>query len=140
MENRGRSGPPLLMHHTGLFDDGGTQRIPVNVYEATDAVVIVAPMPGVRATDVVVRLDGSTLLLRAGLRTAAPKDYLVHEWFYGLYERVVELPPGFEGDVQAALGHGQLAIRVERAPRLVDAGAPSTALVHPLEPLSGPVL
>ncbi len=93
----------------------GPQRVPLNVYETTEAVVVVAPMPGVQAEDVAVAVDGTGHLhLSARLRTAAPKDYLLHEWDYGDYERVYELPPGFDGPVVASLGNGQLAVRVAR--------------------------
>jgi len=93
----------------------GPQHIPLNVYETTDAVVIVAPMPGVRVDDVAVSLDDDGHLhLSARLRTAAPKDYLLHEWDYGAYERSYDLPEEFAGAVTASLGNGQLAVRVER--------------------------
>ena len=93
----------------------GPQQIPLNVYETTEAVVVVAPMPGVRAEDVQVSVDDDGHLhLVARLRTAAPKDYLLHEWDYGAYERTYELPGDYAGGVTASLGNGQLAVRVER--------------------------
>jgi HSP20 family molecular chaperone IbpA len=90
------------------------QDLPVNMYEATDAVVVVAPMPAVMADDVHVRVDGRHLHIDAGQRTEAEKDYLLHEWTYGPYERAVELPDGFGGGGEATLGNGQLAVRVTR--------------------------
>ncbi|MGH8978112.1 MAG: Hsp20/alpha crystallin family protein [Acidimicrobiia bacterium] len=104
-----------------------TQTVPVNLYETTDALVVVAPVPAVTADDVTIELTGSTLRFWAHLRSAAPRDYLVHEWDYGGYEREVELPAGFGRDVEASLGSGQLAIRVLRG----DAGASTiTATPH----------
>lgn len=116
-----------------LLDGGdasaGTQRIPLNVYETTEAMVIVAPMPGVQAEDVAIAVDGKGQLhLSARLRTAAPKDYLLHEWDYGSYERVYELPEGFDGALSASLGNGQLAVRVARDG---ERGTDSPILVHP---------
>ena len=93
----------------------GPQRVPLNVYETTEALVIVAPMPGVQADDVGVSVEAGIVRLAARLRTAAPKDYLLHEWDYGAYERDFDLPAGFDGPVSASLGNGQLAVRVERA-------------------------
>ena len=98
----------------GGDDSAGPQRIPVNVYETTDALVVVAPMPGIMPDDVEIVAGNDELRLRARLRTAAPKDYLVHEWDYGGYDRVVTLPDGFAGPVTASLGNGQLAVRVSR--------------------------
>jgi HSP20 family molecular chaperone IbpA len=83
------------------------QRLPVNVYETTGAVVVVTPMPAVMASDVHVTLDGRSLSIRAECRTPAEKDYLLHE-------RDLELPDGFAGMAEASFANGQLALRVER--------------------------
>lgn len=90
------------------------QRVPVNVYEATGALVVVCPMPAVKADDVTIELGSGTLRFWARLRSAPPKEYLVHEWEYGGYEREVDLPEGFGGGVEATLSNGQLAVRVLR--------------------------
>ena len=91
-----------------------TQTVPVNVYEAADAIVVVAPLPAVTADDVTIELEDNCLRLWASLRSAAPRDYLVREWDYGGYEREVTLPEGYGRAVEASLGNGQLAIRVLR--------------------------
>jgi HSP20 family molecular chaperone IbpA len=90
------------------------QMIPVNAYETTGAMVIVAPLPAVAPQDVTVELRPGSLRFWAHLRSAAPRDYLIHEWDYGGYEREVELPSGYGSGVEASLGNGQLAIRVLR--------------------------
>lgn len=91
------------------------QQVPVNMYEADGAVVIVAPLAGVMLDDIDVKLDGSRLSIRAQMRTAAPKDYVLHEWHYGPYERTVDLPPGFGPQLETSFGNGQLAVRVLRS-------------------------
>ena len=90
------------------------QSVPVNVFETTGALVIVAPLPAVAADDVTIELRDHRLRFWAHLRSAAPRDYLVHEWEYGAYEREVDLPDGYGSAVEASLGNGQLAIRVLR--------------------------
>lgn len=92
----------------------GAQQVPVNVYETTEALVVVAPMPAVGAEDVEISREGDRVRLRAELRSAAPRDYLMHEWEYGLYERELTLPPGFAGAMTATLGRGQLALSIRR--------------------------
>ena len=100
------------------------QRVPVNVHETTEALVIVAPLPAVTAKDVTVELRPGAVRFWAQLRSAGPRDYLVHEWHYGGYEREVDLPAGFGGGVEATLTNGQLAIRILR-------GEPSTLTIQP---------
>jgi HSP20 family molecular chaperone IbpA len=90
------------------------QQVPVNIYETSDALVVVAPLPAVRPSDVAIDLTPGRLRITAHLRSAAPKDYLVHEWRYGGYERELDLPSGFGGGVEASLANGQLAVRVLR--------------------------
>ena len=89
-----------------------TQTVPINMFEATGALVVVAPLPAVTPSDVTVELRGTTLRFWAHVRSAAPRDYLVHEWEYGGYERAVDIPSGYGQEIEASLGSGQLAIRV----------------------------
>src|SRR5438874_10052694 len=90
------------------------QRVPVNVYETTGALVVVAPMPAVTAADVSIELSDASLRFWARLRTAGPRDYLVNEWDYGGYERELDLPNGYGAGMEASLANGQLVIRVLR--------------------------
>jgi HSP20 family molecular chaperone IbpA len=88
------------------------QEVPVNLYEASDALVLVAPLPAVQPEDVAIDLWPGRLRITASLRSAAPREYLVHEWDYGGYEREVDLPEGWGGAVEASLANGQLAVRI----------------------------
>ncbi len=93
---------------------GQAQQVPVNMYEAEQAIVLVAPLPGVMADDISVIVEGTTVTIAADLRTKAVKDYLLHEWHYGPYQRSVDLPDGFGGQAEATFANGQLALRIER--------------------------
>ena len=95
---------------------------PVNMYEAGDALVIVAPLPAVMPDDVEIDIAPGEVTIRAHVRSAAPKDYLLHEWRYGGMERTVAVPDGFGRDAEASLANGQLALRVLRG----DGGRPFT--------------
>ena len=90
------------------------QRVPVNVYETTGAVVVLAPLPAVTPNDVTIECRPGALRFFAHLRSAGPRDYLVKEWDYGGYEREVEIPDGYGCNVEATLTNGQLVIRVLR--------------------------
>lgn len=90
------------------------RRVPVNMYETDGALVLVMPLPGVMADDISVDVEDERVHVTATQRTPAEKDYLTHEWDYGPYERMVTVPTGFGGAVEATFGNGQLAIRIER--------------------------
>jgi HSP20 family molecular chaperone IbpA len=101
------------------------QPVPVNAYEA---LVIVAPLPAVQADDVQVEIRPGCVRFWAHLRSAAPREYLLHEWDYGGYEREIDLPEGYGGGVEATLANGQLAIRVLRGECTAPASITPTAL------------
>lgn len=88
------------------------QRVPVNAYETPGAFVIVAPFPAVTENDVSVELTAQGIRFWAELRSAGPREYAIHEWEYGGYERSVETPAGFGSGVEASLANGQLVVRV----------------------------
>ena len=93
------------------------QAVPVNAYEATGAFVVVAPLPAVTAADVAVEVrpgEPATLRFWSHVRSAGPRDYLLHEWEYGGYERQLDLPEGYGAGVEATLHNGQLVVRVLR--------------------------
>src|SRR6476646_901172 len=103
------------------------QHVPVNVYETEEALVVVAPLPGVMADDVEVRVRPGMLTISAAMRTAAPKDYLLHEWHYGPYRREVEIPDRYGRDVVASFGNGQLAVHLGRGTPDAD----KETVIHP---------
>ena len=107
------------------------QTVPVNVYETGEALVIVAPLPAVTAADVTIELHPECVRFWAHLRSAGPREYLVHEWDYGGYEREVDLPDGYGSGVEASLNNGQLAIRVLKG----DSSAPIS--IQPRSPSAG---
>lgn len=88
------------------------QSVPVNAYETPGAFVVVAPFAAVTADDVGVELTRGRVRMWAELRSAGPREYVVHEWEYGGYERTVETPPGYGAGVEASLNNGQLVVRV----------------------------
>ena len=88
------------------------QSVPVNMYETSEAIVVVAPLPAVQPDDVTVEVRGGCLRFWAHVRSAGTRDYLLHEWEYGGYERELELPAGYGAGLEASLANGQLAVRV----------------------------
>src|SRR4051794_36209105 len=107
------------------------QRVPVNVYETSAALVVLAPLPAVKANDVTVELHGSTLRLWAHVRSAGPRDFVLNEWEYGGYEREIDLPPGYGSGVEASLTNGQLAVRVLRGDPLDQLSIPPKTFTAP---------
>ena len=92
------------------------QSVPVNAYEAPEALVVIAPFPAVTPDDVTVEVHPGVLRIAARLRSAGPREYLLREWDYGGYEREIDLPGGYGSGLEAKLSNGQLVVRVLRGP------------------------
>jgi HSP20 family molecular chaperone IbpA len=118
----------FVEHATQQQSDLPPQTFPVNMYEAGDAVVIVAPLPAVAPDDVSINVDGDQVVIEAALRTAAPKDYLLHEWRYGGYRRELRIPAGYGASAEASLANGQLAVRILRG------SSSGPTVIHPTAP------
>ncbi len=114
MENDERSHSEVVEATAATEASMQPQSVPVNVYETTAALVVLAVMPAVSADDVQIELRQGNLRFWAGLRSSGKREYLVKEWEYGGYEREIDLPDGFGAGVEASLANGQLAIRVLR--------------------------
>ena len=104
------------------------QTVAVNAYETSTTLVVLAPMPAVSPEDVTVELRPGTLRFWSHVRSAGPREFLIHEWEYGGYERQIDLPDGYGGEVEATLANGQLAIRVHKGTTV------DTVSVHPTDP------
>jgi HSP20 family molecular chaperone IbpA len=107
------------------------QSVPVNAYQTPGAFVIVVPFPAVTEHDVSIELGEGFVRFSAELRSAAPRDYVIHEWEYGGYERQVDVPPGFGAGVDASLTNGQLVVRVLAGEFTV------RRVIHPFGPATG---
>jgi HSP20 family protein len=104
----------------GRGGDGG-QSVPVNVFEADDVLMVVAPVPGAQREDIEITARGNTLTIETRERgdlkpQETGKRYLRHEWRYGPYHRTVELPYAVDpASAEATLGDGVLTIRLTKA-------------------------
>src|SRR5215207_2173947 len=118
-----------LMDRGMLFGDRGergagapprAQAMPVNVFEAEEFLMVIAPMPGLREEDIDITVRGNTITLEAGeradLKPESGKRYLRQEWHYGPYQRTVELPYAVDAEsAEATFGNGVLTVRVQKA-------------------------
>ena len=98
----------------------GAQTVPVNVFESEDVLMILVPMPGLQEEDIDITVRGNSLTVegreRADLKPGSGKRYLRHEWRYGPYRRMVELPYAVDANsAEATFGNGVLTVRLQKA-------------------------
>jgi HSP20 family protein len=90
----------------------------VDVVETKDAFLVKAEVPGVKAEDIQISLEGDTLTLtgeRKQEKSVEEKGYTRVERAYGTFERKVLLPPSVDVDgVKASYENGVLEIRLPK--------------------------
>lgn len=98
----------------------GAQTVPVNIFEAEELLMILVPMPGLQEEDIDITVRGNSLTVegqeRADLKPDSGKRYLRHEWRYGPYRRMIELPYAVDANsAEATFGNGVLTVRLQKA-------------------------
>lgn len=93
----------------------------VNFYEAEDAYILTAELPGVEADSIDVALEGTTVTLRGERKIQHPEGERagLHraERQSGSFRRAFELPEAIDaGKVEAVYQHGVLMLRFPKTP------------------------
>lgn len=112
---------------TKIGELGGVWSPVVDVYETNSSIVLKAELPGIEKDDVTVEVDGSTLFLKGERRfekDVKEENYHRMERFYGVFQRVFELPGIIDRDsISAKYNDGVLEIRF---PKTQEAGSKQT--------------
>ena len=113
------------------------RRMPLDVIDTADALVLEAALPGVRPEDVDISVLGDVLTVTAGSdedSSTADGEYQVREVRRGRVSRSVSLPSGLRPDeASATFEHGMLRLSIprelpaERRPIPLSVAASSTA-------------
>jgi HSP20 family protein len=126
-----------------MFDDpffrtvstsrSSARRMPLDVYETPEAIVIEAALPGVRPEEVEVSVLGDTLTLSAGTDTENGSEENGYRWREvqrGKVTRSVALPPGVLAEkASATFENGLLRLSVPKAQPAEAVRIPVTAPV-----------
>ena len=95
-----------------------SQEIPVRLSRSDSRLLLVAPMPGIKPSDISVTIIGRTVKI-SGQQTGPgqdEKDLIIEEWRMGPYYREVELPEAVHGILtNATFGNGILILAMPKA-------------------------
>ena len=89
----------------------------IEISETDKAIEVSAEMPGLERKDVEISIDDDTLTIRGEKRVEENKDKNVQhsERAYGVFLRVLQLPPGVDpSTVQATMSNGVLKITIPK--------------------------
>ncbi len=93
--------------------------VPINLFQNSRELILVAPMPGVAPEDISVDVsDEPRVTIRARQHGEGQEriDYLVREWSYGPFERSIELPCDVDARrANLTYGNGVLTVSLPKA-------------------------
>ena len=93
--------------------------VPMDVYEEADKYVVEATLPGLRAEDVDISLQGTTLTISGEIPYVEPenRNYLLRERMGGRFSRSITLPVEVQSDSVEAIFHdGVLHLTLPKSP------------------------
>jgi HSP20 family protein len=104
--------------------NGGTavERLPIDLYETEEELVLKARLPGVNPEDVEITVHESELTIQAELRSDAVRDeatnwnWYRHELYHGRVGRRINLPSMIQADkAEATFHNGELRLVLPKA-------------------------
>jgi HSP20 family protein len=93
--------------------------LPMDIYQTAQAVVVKAPIPGVKPEDLDITIVGDTLTVKGQTRPdveVGKEQYIRREISYGEISRSVTLPGGLDSDqAEAQFEDGVLTLTIPKA-------------------------
>lgn len=95
---------------------------PIDLYETDDAVVVQMAVPGVRAEDLDLSIEGRQVTIRGTLRDeeSEGRRYWLRSMPRGDFSRTVTVPSGIDADaIEASVDQGVLTLNMPKAPEAI---------------------
>ena len=116
-----------FMHGAGALPAAGAGLVPsIDISESDKEIEIAVELPGLERKDVEISLEDNVLTIRGEKKVETQsgdgkdgdnKNRRVTERMYGVFYRVIELPPGIDpSKVQATMSKGVLKVTVPKPP------------------------
>src|SRR6267143_1923679 len=117
----------------GLGSNAGNIMPNIEISETDKAIEISAEMPGLERKDVEISIDDDTLTIRGEKKieeNQKDKDVQLSERSYGVFLRVLQMPPGIDpSSVQATMANGVLKLTIPKPakpePKKIEVKEPS---------------
>ncbi len=98
------------------WDNNGAY-LPLDVYTTKDAIIIRAPVPGLKPEDVEITVEGNTVTIRGEIKPPQEEGtYLLQEQRYGAFARSLDLAMPVQADkAEASFENGVLTLMIPKA-------------------------
>lgn len=113
--------PELFSHHPEEQQEQEGQ-LSLDVFQTADQIVVVAPVAGVKANDLVINITDDVLTIK-GIRSfqfnVDNADYFTKECFWGNFSRSIILPEAIDkSKVTASFKNGILTVRIPKVEKI----------------------
>ncbi len=102
-----------------LWPAEGGAPLALDVFETDDALVVSAPVPGIKPEEVEINITGNTLVIKGETKAEEREEkgnYLRQEVRYGSFERSMDLPTDVQADkAEAVFENGMLKLTLPKA-------------------------
>lgn len=102
-----------------LWPAEGGATLAMDVYETGDALVVTAPVPGIKPEEVEITITGNSLTVQGETRAEERSEqgsYLRQEVRYGSFQRTMDLPVDVQADkAEAVFENGMLTLTLPKA-------------------------
>jgi HSP20 family protein len=111
-------------YRSGVNSGNGVSmaRLPIDLYESEDELVLKARLPGMNPEDVEITIEDGDLIIKAELRSDAVLDeakdwnWYRHELYHGSVGRRISLPTLVQTDnIEATFSNGELTLVLPKA-------------------------
>ncbi|HIH37249.1 MAG TPA: Hsp20/alpha crystallin family protein [Methanocellales archaeon] len=104
---------------SSIWQDGGVDLIPVDMYQTDNDVVVKASLPGFKPEEVDISISGDTLTIKGEHKEekeTKDENYFRRELRYGSFNRVLPLPVQIKSDkAEAQFENGVLTLTLPKA-------------------------
>lgn len=98
---------------------GGEEKLPIDMYQTANEVVVKVAVPGVKPEEVEITISGDILTIKGETKATEEVkrgDYLYQEHRYGAFTRSITLPSALQSDkAEATFDNGILTLTIPRA-------------------------
>jgi HSP20 family protein len=96
-------------------------QLALDAYQTQDAVIIKAPVAGVKPEDIEVSIVDDTVTIKGERKMeeeVSSENYFAQECYWGAFSRQIALPPGVDTEkANASLKNGILTIKIPKEPK-----------------------
>lgn len=117
-----QSAQPVVQEQLSSSPSGSEGQLALDVFQTADEIVVVAPIAGVKMSDLVINITDDVLTIKGSRDlqfNVEQSDYFTQECFWGNFSRSIILPESVDASrVSASFKDGILTVRIPKVEKI----------------------